>query len=61
METYDSTERTAGELILFALTAFGLLLAGAGVTVSSAVTAFVGVLLSLLSFWCFSIGSSWET
>ncbi len=53
MGNFDSTDRKAGEYLLFALAFLGFLLALAGVTVSSSPLAFCGGLLMLLCVLAF--------
>ena len=47
--SFDSTDRSAGELLLFAVAFFGFLLAAGGIVVDSAGTAISGGLLTFLA------------
>jgi hypothetical protein len=58
MNHSDSTDRTIGDYILFALAFFGFLLAAGGIVVGSAPGAITGAILLLLPILCFSARSS---
>ena len=45
---FDSTDRRAGDYLLFTLAAIGSLIAAGGIILSSAVTAFLGWALAVL-------------
>jgi hypothetical protein len=57
-ETFDSTERTTTDFVLFALGFIGKVVAGAGVVVNSAATAVFGALLALFAVSSFFLKGS---
>jgi len=57
-QDFDSTDRTAGEYVMFALGFIGFMIAGAGVVLSVTVLAVMGLVLLVIAAYSFRTSRS---